>query len=66
MMLEVIFIAPMSKMIVGTKQIFLCSTRLLEPDRRHMACPSGPPAHTVHPSRLSGRDTRARTYTSGL
>jgi hypothetical protein len=40
--------------------------QLLEPDRRHMACPSGPPAHTARPPRLSGRDTRARTYSSGL
>jgi hypothetical protein len=40
--------------------------RVLEPDRRHTACPSGPPAHTARPPRLSGRDTRARTYSSGL
>jgi hypothetical protein len=39
---------------------------MLEPDRRHMACPSGLPAHTARPPRLSGRDTRARTYSSGL
>jgi hypothetical protein len=39
---------------------------VLEPDRRHMACPSGPLAHTARPPRLSGRDTRARTYSSGL
>jgi hypothetical protein len=39
---------------------------LLEPDRRHTACPSGPPAHTARPPRLAGRDTRARTYSSGL
>jgi hypothetical protein len=40
--------------------------KLLEPDRRHTACPSGPPAHMARPPRLSGRDTRARTYSSGL
>jgi hypothetical protein len=39
---------------------------VLEPDRRHTACPSGPPAHTTRPPRLSGRDTRAHTYSSGL
>jgi hypothetical protein len=39
---------------------------MLEPDRRHTACPSGPPAHTARPPRLSGRDTRARTYSSRL
>jgi hypothetical protein len=46
-----------------------CSCRekaMLEPDRRHMACLSGPPVHTARPPRLSGRDTRARTYNSGL
>jgi hypothetical protein len=43
-----------------------CVPALLEPDRRHMMCPSGPPAQTVRPSRLSGHDTRARTYSSGL
>jgi hypothetical protein len=41
-------------------------TKLFEPDRRHTACPSGPPAHTARQPKLSGRDTRARTYSSGL
>jgi hypothetical protein len=40
--------------------------QLLEPDRWHMACPLGPPAHTARPPRLLGRDTRARTYNIGL
>jgi hypothetical protein len=40
--------------------------QVLEPDRRHMACPSRPLAHTARPPRMSGRDTRARMYSSGL
>jgi hypothetical protein len=39
---------------------------VLEPDHRHMACLSGPPAHMARPPRLSGHDTRAHTYSSGL
>jgi hypothetical protein len=41
-------------------------TKLNREDRRHMACPLGPPAHTARPPRLSGRDTRTRTYSNGL